>query len=138
MFLAVAVLGARRETSIDHRQFERCRSGSFAADQYAECSRIDIRRQGSDQFAIDEMLAAHLLDRQEAHNHAAGKPDQQLRADHQRKPLVNAARGDLEAQPAVQNQNLTPSTRLLFDMPSPAARAKRAVSPTLRSHDTPT
>ena len=55
---------------------------------------------------INEVLAAHFLDRQKAHQRAAGKPDQHLRADHQRQPFVNLAGPDVEATRALHRLTL--------------------------------
>ena len=84
------------------------------------------------------MLAAYPLDRQDAHQQAAGEPEQELHADNQRQPAVKLAGADMEAElTAPQNQVLTPATKLKPPVSSPRARVKRAVSPNCRSHDMP-
>ncbi len=90
----------------------------------------------SDRFAVYQMLPSHFVDGQKAHDNAAGKPDQQLRADDKRQPFVNAARGDMKAQ-AAQNQILTPATTLNVSGSSPASLANLAVSPVCLRHSTP-
>jgi hypothetical protein len=69
------------------------------------------------------MLAAHLFDRQIAHQNTAGEPNQQLRADDQRQPFVQATGGKVQARSRFQNQILIPATMFTDDVSSPAARA---------------
>ena len=89
------------------------------------------------QLAVNQMLAAHLVDRQEAHQCAAREPDQQLRTNKQRQPFVQAAGKQMNALFASQNQNLIAATKLTAFGFSPAKRAYRAVSPVLPDHSTP-
>ena len=71
-----------------------------------------------------EVLAAHLVDRQKAHQCAAREPDQQLCADEQREPFMCPTGEHMNAVSiALQNQNLIPATKLTAFGFSPANRA---------------
>ena len=50
-------------------------------------------RNGQYRLTVDKMLTAHFVDRQNAHDNAAGEPDKKLRADNERKPFMDAAGG---------------------------------------------
>ena len=79
------------------------------------------RRHG---LARHEVLAAHLVDRQKAHQCAAREPDQQLCADEQREPFMCPTGEHMNAVSiALQNQNLIPATKLTAFGFSPANRA---------------
>ncbi|MEP7350208.1 MAG: hypothetical protein ABI668_09695 [Sphingorhabdus sp.] len=71
---------------IDHELSHRLDQRTCLSD---DPLRRDQRYSGNNwhnRFAINMMLAAHFLDWQKAHDDAACKPDQQLRADNQREP----------------------------------------------------
>jgi len=50
-----------------------------------------------DCLAVDEMVAVDFVDGQETHQRAAREPDQQLCADDQRQPLMDAAGSDMKS-----------------------------------------
>ena len=61
-----------------------------------------------------------------------------VRANERRQPFMDAAGEEVDAVAArTQNHALMPMTRLVACTRSPAARAKRTLSPNFRSHETP-
>ena len=115
---------------LTHRRSGRCEKGRDGRE-------ILSGDQGRFDVPVDPVIAMHGVDRQQAHDEPAGEPDDRLRPDQERKPAVNLACPDMEAEPRAQNQVLTPATKLKPPVLSPRARVKRAVSPNCRSHDTP-
>ena len=110
--------------SVEHPPSYRFDWRSSLGKQRCRSDHRRVRRNEGNRLTIHQMLAAHLVDRQKAHQCAAREPDQQLCADEQREPFMCPTGEHMNAVSiALQNQNLIPATKLTAFGFSPANRA---------------